>query len=75
LASLPGNLDPQMLEKTLIRMFSPEWLRDTAKRAKCVQRERKVDPFILFWILVLGFGAGVQRSLAALRRAYEVSVQ
>jgi len=25
-----------MLEKTLIRMFSPEWLRDTAKRVKYV---------------------------------------
>ena len=71
MAPLPGNTDPHMLEKTLIRMFSPEWLRDTAKRVKYVQRERKVDPFILFWILVLGFGAGVQRSLAALRRAYE----
>lgn len=69
--ALPGNLDPHMLEKTLIKMFSPEWLRDTAKRVKYVQRQRKVDPFILFWILVLGFGAGVQRSLAALRRAYE----
>lgn len=71
MASLPGNFDPHMLEKTLIRMFSPEWLRDTAKRVKYVQRQRKVDPFILFWILVLGFGAGVQRSLAALRRTYE----
>lgn len=71
MAPLSSNLDPHMLEKTLIRMFSPEWLRDTAKRVKYVQRERKVDPFILFWILVIGFGAGAQRSLAALRRAYE----
>jgi IS4 transposase len=52
-------------------MFSPEWLRDTAKSVKYVQRQRKVDPFILFWVLVLGFGVGVQRSLASLRRAYE----
>jgi IS4 transposase len=52
-------------------MFDPEWLRDTAKTVKYVQRQRKVDPFILFWILVLGFGTGVQRSLASLRRAYE----
>jgi hypothetical protein len=46
LASLPGNLDPHMIEKTLVRMFSPEWLRDTAKRVKYVQRQRKVDPFM-----------------------------
>jgi IS4 transposase len=52
-------------------MFTPEWLRDTAKKVKYVQRQRKVDPFILFWVLVLGFGAGVQRTLASLRRAYE----
>ncbi len=71
MAPLPENLDPQLVEKTLIKMFAPEWLRDTAKRVKYVQRERKVDPFILFWVLVLSFGAGVQRSLASLRRAYE----
>ena len=71
MAPLPGNLDPQLVEKTLYKMFSPEWLRDTAKRVKYVQRQRKVDPFILFWVLVLGFGAGVQRTLASLRRAYE----
>ena len=71
LAPLPGNLDPHMVEKTLYKMFAPEWLRDTAKRVGYVQRRRKVDPFILFWVLVLGFGAGVQRSLASLRRAYE----
>ncbi len=62
MAPLPGNTDPQLLEKTLISMFSPEWLRDTAKRVKYVQRERKVDPFILFWVLVLSFGAGALRS-------------
>ena len=65
MSPLPGNLDPHILEKTLYKMFTPEWLRDTAKRVGYVQRQRKVDPFILFWILVLGFGAGVQRSLAA----------
>jgi hypothetical protein len=46
LAPLPGNLDPQVVKKTLISMFNPEWLRDTAKRVKYVQRERKVDPFM-----------------------------
>ena len=68
---LPGNFDPREIEKTLNRMFSPEWLRDAAARVKYVQRQRKVDPVILFWILVLGFGVGVQRTIASLRRAYE----
>jgi hypothetical protein len=30
-----------------------------------------MDPVTFFWVLVLGFGVGVQRSLASLRRAYE----
>jgi hypothetical protein len=29
----------------------------------------KIDPATLFWILVLGFGVGAQRTLASLRRA------
>ena len=71
MAVLPGNIDPQEIEKTLNKMFSPEWLRETATRVGYVQRERKIDPATLFWVLVLGFGVGAQRTLASLRRAYE----
>ena len=73
MVSLPDNLDPREVEKTLNKIFSPDWLREAAKRVKYVQRERKVDPVILFWILVLGFGVGVQRTIASLRRAYETA--
>ncbi|HAU31112.1 MAG TPA: hypothetical protein DCW46_02265 [Desulfotomaculum sp.] len=73
MVTLPGNLDPREVEKTLNKMFSPDWLREAAKRVKYVQRERKVDPVILFWILVLGFGVGVQRTIASLRRDYETA--
>ncbi|MCL6443935.1 MAG: IS4 family transposase [Alicyclobacillus sp.] len=52
-------------------MFPAEWLRTTASEVGCVQRNRKVDPVVLFWVLVMGFGVGVQRSIASLRRAYE----
>ena len=38
-----------------------------------VERNRKIDPVVLFWILVLGFGTGMQRTLAALRRTYEMA--
>jgi len=71
LATLPANIDPHEIEKTLNNMFSPEWLRETAAKTGYVQRERKIDPATLFWVLVLGFGVGVQRTLASLRRAYE----
>jgi len=33
----------------------------------------KIDPATLFWILVLGFGVGAQRTLASLRRAYKTA--
>ena len=38
-----------------------------------IQRNRKIDPVTFFWVVVLGFGVGVQRTLASLRRAYETA--
>jgi IS4 transposase len=73
LALLPANIDPYEVEKTLNKMFSPEWLRDTAAKTGYVQRERKIDSATLFWVLILGFGVGAQRTLASLRRAYETA--
>jgi IS4 transposase len=59
------------LENVLNKMFSPDWLRDTATRVGFIKRSRKIDPVAFFWVVVLGFGAGVQRTLADLRRAYK----
>lgn len=73
MAVLPSSIDPHEIEKTLNKMFSPEWLRETAARVGYVQRERKIDPATLFWVLVLGFGVGAQRTIASLRRAYETA--
>jgi putative transposase len=44
-----------------------------ATDAKLVQRRRKIDALAFFWTLVLGFGTGEQRTLAALRRAYQLA--
>jgi IS4 transposase len=63
--------DPQVIEAMLSRMFSPEWLRETASKVGLIKRNRKIDPVALFWVLVLGFGTGVERTLASLRRAYQ----
>jgi hypothetical protein len=52
----------------------PRWdvtyfdLRFCVSRGK---RRRKIDAMALFWTVVLGFGVGRERSLTALRRAYE----
>jgi hypothetical protein len=38
-----------------------------------IKRVRKVDVVAFFWTLVLGFGTGVHRTLAELRRSFESS--
>lgn len=68
---IPGNGDPRQIEKVLNEMFPAQWLRTTATEVGYVQRNRKIDPVVLFWVLVLGFGVGVQRTIASLRRGYE----
>ena len=57
----------------LNEMFSPKWLETTAHDVGLIKRERKIDPVTLFWVLVLGFGIGFQRTLASLRRAYQTA--
>jgi IS4 transposase len=41
-----------------------------AKESGALQRRRKVDMVAFFWVLLLGFGASKQRTLASLRRAF-----
>lgn len=58
-------------EEAMCELFPPQWLRDTAKETQMIERKRKVDPVAIFWVLVLSFGAGMQRTLASLKRSYE----
>jgi IS4 transposase len=60
------------LEDSLREMFSEEWLRQTAKETGLIVRERKIDPVIIFWVLTLSFGVRLQRTLASLKREYEI---
>jgi len=60
-----------VVEEALNRMFSPEWLRETARETELVKRERKIDPVVMFWVLTLSFGVRLQRTLASLKRNYE----
>ncbi|MFO8108930.1 MAG: IS4 family transposase [Thermoplasmata archaeon] len=62
---------PCIVEETLCKMFSQEWLRKTAEETNLVKRERKIDPVIMFWVLTLSFGVRLQRNLASLKRSYE----
>jgi len=73
LAQNPRKINPYEIENLLNKMFSPEWLRETAAKVGFVQRNRKIDPVTFFWVVVLGFGVGMQRTLASLRRSYETA--
>src|SRR5665648_25298 len=64
-------LSPPTLEDSLREMFPEEWLRQTAKETGLIVRERKIDPVTIFWVLTLGFGVRLQRTLASLKRDYE----
>jgi putative transposase len=65
--------EPNIIEKDLCTAFSPEWLRKTAQETGLIKRERKVDPTIMFWVLVMSFGVRLERCLASIKRSYEKS--
>jgi IS4 transposase len=55
----------------LLNLFQDIWLREAAGKTGFIKRERKIKPEIFFWVLVLGYGVSLQRSLVELKRAYE----
>lgn len=57
--------------KDLIQLFPAEWLEEEARKSGFIKRDRKVDPVMFFWNLVLGFGAALPGKLEHLRRRYE----
>ena len=57
----------------LTSLISSRTLNELARYSGLVQRRRKVSPTALFWTIVLGFGAGREKSLAGLRRMYQKS--
>jgi putative transposase len=64
-------IEEDIFAKSLCMMFSVEWLRETAKRTGFIKRERKIMPEIFFWVIVLGYGPFLQRTLAGMKRMYE----
>ncbi|MDJ1421944.1 MAG: IS4 family transposase [Candidatus Methanoperedens sp.] len=65
------SYDPQVIEKDLCNVFSPEWLEYAARETGLIKRERKIKPFIMFWVLVMSFGVRLERNLANIKRSYE----
>ncbi|MFQ6055466.1 MAG: IS4 family transposase, partial [Methanosarcinales archaeon] len=64
------KVDPTV--KSLVEMFPEDFLRNIAKETGLIKRERKIDPVMLFWVIVLGYGVNFLRSIRGLKRKYEV---
>jgi putative transposase len=52
------------------RLIPRKWLQSLAIEMGVSHRRRKIDVVPLLWSLILGFGVGKERTLAALRRGY-----
>jgi putative transposase len=64
-------IEEDLFAKSLCMMFSVAWLRETAKRTNFIKRERKIQPEVFFWVISLGYGVSLIRTLAGMKRMYE----
>ncbi len=61
------------IREELNKLIRPSRLQKLAVETRTLQRQRKIDIVALFWTVVLGFAIGRNRTMASLRRAYEIS--
>ena len=64
-----NNVDPTV--QAIVEMFPEDFLRNTARETGVVERERKIDVVILFWVTTLGFGVRFLSAIRGLKRKYE----
>jgi putative transposase len=64
-----NNVDPTV--QAIVEMFPEDFLRNTARETGVVERERKIDVVILFWVTTLGFGVRFLSTIRGLKRKYE----
>ena len=63
---------PATLENTIRTTFPEMWLRELAIKTCFIKRERKIKSEVFFWVLTLGFCVYNQRTIAGLKRLYEI---
>ena len=63
---------PATLENTIRTIFPEMWLRELAIKTRFIKRERKIKSEVIFWVLTLGFCVHNQRTIAGLKRLYEI---
>ena len=61
-------LNGQLAE--IAQVLPADFLRNLAKSTKFAERIKKIDPALLVWNLVFGYGTSMQRTLADLKRRY-----
>lgn len=66
----PKYLDPEEIPRSLETLFPKDTIDEIARETGFTKRHRKIEPYIFFWNLVLGFGVQLQRTLESLRRGY-----
>jgi putative transposase len=65
------SFESDVIEKDLCTLLPKEWLKSAAKITGLIKRERKIEAFILLWVLVFSFGAHLPRNLANMKRKYD----
>lgn len=63
------------LRDRLTSLLPQRTLWDLARQSGFIERTRKVQPPAFIWALVFGFAFGTERTIAALRRAYETAAK
>jgi hypothetical protein len=63
------KIDP--IVELLILLFPEDFLQKVAEETGFIQRKRKINPVIFFWVIVLGFGVNFLREIRGLKRRYE----
>jgi putative transposase len=63
--------EPDVIEKDLCTLLPKEWLKNAAKISGLIERERKIEAFVLLWVLVFSFGVHLPRNIANMKRKYE----
>ena len=64
-----NSVDPTV--QAIVEMFPEVFLRNTARETGVVERERKIDVVVLFWVTTLGFGVRFLSTIRGLKRKYE----
>lgn len=59
----------------LVELFPEEFIRRLSRETGLIERQRKLDPVVFFWTLIMQFGVNHERSLRGLHRSYNASAQ